>query len=80
MLKWVVTLPQISLLPLHHFTGPGNYKIWARHSDKVLNIWGGDEEGKRVGTWPSSCNNVLLVVLAIFTIREIGPGYVQHTG
>ncbi|KAF3029765.1 hypothetical protein E8E15_007250 [Penicillium rubens] len=38
------------------FTGPGNYKIWARHSDKVLNIWGGDEEGKRVGTWADLTN------------------------
>ncbi|KAJ6189804.1 hypothetical protein N7519_004712 [Penicillium mononematosum] len=38
------------------FTGPGNYKIWSRHSDKVLNIWGGDEEGKRVGIWADLTN------------------------
>ncbi|KAJ5477704.1 hypothetical protein N7530_003213 [Penicillium desertorum] len=48
------------------FTGPGNYKIWSRHSDKVLNIWGGDEEGIRVGIWADLTNG------------KYGPYYQQY--
>lgn len=41
----------LNLIIMSDFTGPGKYKIWSRHSDKVLNIRGGDEEGTRVGIW-----------------------------